>query len=229
MNARLIDGEMVTVEDLIEKHRGVIWILAGKYKRTRLSGVMDWDDLTSIVHEALIIAFQKYEPEKNIKFTTYLDLWTKNRMGREMLSLEKLYVPEAAHRIVENMRVNDDMDLTADEIMDKYNCGRSTARALVQYFSYTFRSIHYSINMDDHDLTVEEVFGEEQDNTSVIVKDFLSTLTKEQLLLLSWRTKDLSQHEIGQLLGVTKQAISLKIKKIKQAWEAFENEQLISS
>lgn len=229
MNTRLIDGEMVTVEDLIKKHQGVIWRLTGKYKRARLNSVMDWDDLRSIVHEALIIAFQKYDPDRNIKFTTVLDLWVKNRMQKEMVRLEKLYVPEMAHRIAESMRTNDDTHLKADELMEKYGCARPTAEALEQYFHFSFRSIDYSLFDDDGEKTVEEVLGRDQDNTSVIVREFLSTLTKEQLLLLSWREKELTYQEIGKLLGITRQAANLHIKKIRTAWEAFESEQLISS
>ena len=226
MNARLIDGEMVTVEDLIKKHGALIWRLVGKYKRQRLSGIMDWDDLRSIVHEALIIAFKNYDPDKGTKFTTLFSIWVKNRMQEEIISSEMLYVPEAPHRYAEKIRANDDVHLSASELVKKYGCGLPTAKALEQYFYFSFRSIHSTVDSEDEDMSVEEVLGKMTDHSSMIVHDFLSTLTEDQLLLLSWREKDLTYHEIGKLLGITRQAANLQIKKIRMAWEAFEADEL---
>lgn len=222
--ARLIDGEWVTIEDLIKKHAALINLIIKKYKRERLSGIMDWDDLRSIAYEGLIMAFQRFNPDKGVKFTTVLDLWVKHRMQKELVSSELLYVPHGTHSIAQQIKVNGDTHLKADAIMTKYGCKFPTALALEQYFQYSFWSIHYPVGGSDGDRLAEELLGFEQDQSSVTVREFLHTLDEEQVWILNMRAKELTLNEIGKLKGVSRQAIHLRINRIQRMWTEFNAE-----
>lgn len=75
---------------------------------------------------------------------------------------------------------------------------------------------------DDENMTLEDVLADEQcleyANTSVEFNEFLDSLNDRERQIVKLRLRGLLQGDIADILGVSPQAVSLQLIKIKNKW-----------
>jgi RNA polymerase sporulation-specific sigma factor len=79
-----------------------------------------------------------------------------------------------------------------------------------------------TILYDDNDMTLEDVLADEQcleyANTSIEFNEFLDTLNERERQIIKLRLRGLLQDDIADILGVSRQAVSQQLIKLKNKW-----------
>ena len=79
-----------------------------------------------------------------------------------------------------------------------------------------------TILYDNNDMTLEDVLADEEcleyANTSIEFNEFLDTLNDRERQIVKLRLRGLLQDDIADILGVSRQAVSQQLIKVKNKW-----------
>ncbi|OLN21417.1 hypothetical protein BTO30_14970 [Domibacillus antri] len=223
--ARLIDGEMMTIEDILEKKGSLMGFFAKKYSIPGKRVGLDRDDIMSLIREALLTAFDEYQPEAGFKFSTIWGISVRNKVFLEIRKNEKLYMPHHAYVMAIEVKSSLDENVTVEKLVSKHKCAPRTAKAVLRHVRAHYDSLDEPI-AGSEGLTVENLLSTDDDESSIIVRDFLSHLSGELLLILNYRYQGKTYREIGVIINKSRSYVYEKVKELKELWLEYEQEEV---
>lgn len=220
MEEKLIDGEWVTVEDLIQKHAAFI-----NKKITPLVPMgnrmgLTKDDLWQGACMGLMEAFKKYNPDKGVKFLTFAGMYIYGFARKE--SEESSYIikiprtkQELLLRIMRNNLVYEDTNVIAEKLgVDE--CKVISALKARKSVDSTDRET------SDEEITVGMTLKGIDDHSWTVVNDFRGTITEREKFLLDRLIDQYTKVEIAEELGLSRVTVNRDFKKLKRSYEKYE-------
>ncbi|MFX3631881.1 MAG: sigma-70 family RNA polymerase sigma factor [Candidatus Pristimantibacillus sp.] len=195
--------------------------IANKMTNVVRDAAVDFDDLFSVGCMGLIHAASRFEPERNLKFSTYAYGSIRGYILRHLDTFTPIRVPvhvKATAALIAKQGLRDNpVEMIATEL------GRSPSwvqNALI-YLNRNVVSAQAKIKSKTDDNTLEQFMTTADDYTVVQVEEFVSTLKEREQHILRGLMRHQTLQEIGDSLQVRYQRISAQKKDIRRKWERY--------
>lgn len=213
----------ISLEQFTNKNKRLAHFVAQKYK-TR----MEYEDAVQLAFIGLTKAYINYDGQIGTKITTYavpkMHGEIQNHLRNNSTQVKFPRVFKEIWGAVSKRGLDDE---TPEKIAEETGFELRFVKKAMEYYDknavISLNSQRYNNSQsEDADLTVEETIQSYQDFSSVFVNDFISTLDKRSQMILDMiMNKDMTQREIGDVVGVSQVQISRIIKKIIPLWEQY--------
>lgn len=189
------------------------------------------EDAYSIVLEAMVKAYNNFDPSKGVKFTTYFGQMAfgelsryRRDFGRTLKYSRRIY--EIALLIHKNDLVEEDIDVILEYVQPLLNFN-ATKQDIQDAIHYIYDSHVLSINApisglkdDSDDVYFEDTMGVNDDLSNIDIQDILSVLKDKEKKVVLYYKDGYSQVEIGEKLNISQAQVSRLLKaasnKIKE-------------
>ena len=216
---KIIDGELHTRETVITRHAGLVRNIA-----KRMVGEYEVDDLVSEGNIGLVLAFDRFDPDKGLKFSTYAHHIVRGQMMR--LMRRPASGPKWPHGIISiawAIQREELHDMKLEVIADKLNEPvRHVERALSYLYHRNVYRLDGALAVEEVEGTLGDVVGSHDDESVLIVNDFLQTLTERDRVIVRELLLDKSQSEIGKIIGVSQNHVSRLRMGIQKKYEEYQ-------
>lgn len=223
----------LTNED-IEKHNGMVHRLAGRYHRQVLDPAIDYEDLVAEAQIGLLKAFERFEPKKGFAFSTFA-FATVTGYLQTFLARRGTRIRFPAHAVtLANKIYREGLELEPLEKVAKL-CGKpvSYVQTAIEYlaslnvYEIDRPQTNYTTGTEDEKSNSHFLVISEDDNSLVFVDEFLSTIKPRDREVVELVMKGFNYRQIGNMAGVSHQAIWNRMKKIKDYYIKFDQGQPI--
>jgi RNA polymerase sigma factor (sigma-70 family) len=225
----------IPLDEFVEKNMNLLHhLLNRKFKHLFTSGRFEYEDLLSVAAIGMVKAYRQFDPtkfERVTKFSTYgvpMILGEVQRFTRDDNPGPKF--PRRAKEIGWRIRKNDWYDESKEFIRDEITAERLAANkdypisvedvALAfDYLTHVYsRSMDEQIGThgsDSSPITLLDQHGAQADYSSIMVEDFLSHLPPRNRQIIELRMADVSQYDIGKVVGISQVEVSRIIKRLR--------------
>ena len=189
-------------------------------KKYRYSGV-PFEDLIQEGNKGLTEAARKFDYTKGYRLISYADSYIKKYILNCIRQNNLTHIPEDKYSLMidikkycDEYRLENGNVPTNEEIATKFSLNNNEVEALLTSDSYVSLS---EVLFDDEAKELENVIGLQQANSNIL--GYLENLTDfEKDIVISYLGldghKQMTFEEIGEVYGITKQAVSQRYRKI---------------
>lgn len=203
------------LDEYFAKNERLIHSVCKRYFLTASKNNIDYNDLFQIASIGFIKAYEKFDPSFGFLFSTFgvpkmigelQRFFRDNSAGGLKISrhIKELYI---------KILKDDNFSKSAKELMEIYDANKTLVRKTIEYArSKKVQSVDDTVFNDGkggENVTLAEQLGEEEDTSSIFVKEFLNSLPeREKQICLMSMDGSFTQREIGDTLGVSQVQVS---------------------
>jgi len=230
-------GSIELRNELVERHLDLAEILARKY----INHGVELDDLTQVASYGLLLAVERFDPDRGLKFTTFAtptiigeikkffrDTAWSVKVPRRLKEIA-MRIPRAKEELQENLQhiptipeLSAYMNVAEEEILEALESGRA----------YTAYSLDHDIQESedgtesgtyDHYLGQEEK-GYEAFELSSVLDNVLGELSDREREVLKKRfLQEMTQRDVAEALGVSQMTVSRIERAVQEKFRAEYN------
>lgn len=218
MMEKEINGEILTQDTVIEKHKGLVHRECNRITRLAKSLGHEYDDIYQVGCMGLLKAFENFDYEKfPVRFSTYATPMIYGELSR-MLRDSNVGVKYSRNvkELAWLIRKDDKKDLSVDELAAEYGVKKS----LVVY-ALDFLVNRYAKDLEEPlfvtegtPVTISDVVGNPDDVTELFVKDFIESLPEQERVIIEGVMSGRSQADSGKMVGVSQVQVSRIIQRV---------------
>ncbi|QJT70386.1 hypothetical protein [Microcystis phage MaeS] len=217
---KLINGELLTLDETIEKNNKLIWHSCGKYANRALQNGLEMGDLYGLAGIGMVKAFRKFDPENfDVKFATYAVPMMQGeiqRFFRDHLSSVKFSrsTMDLAFAIFKE-KMGDE---SVEDIMLHFDATEKAVKRALEYIRGNVKSLNETIYENDGDpITMGDMLTNGSDGlsdyTSINVNEFMESLEPRIRTIVEMLLEGKKQQEIADAIGCSQVQVSRLIKK----------------
>jgi len=225
MTTKLINGEWLSLEQAIEKHQKLVYYIVNKNRRMLKKHRVDYDDAVSVGMQALVKAYQQFSNGHKCKFSTYAipKIWGElqnfildnssilyfTRRARSLArKISKLQLDQSDPFVIAKT-----LGVTIEEV-------ERAMEVIQNYHIQSLSELAYRHD-GDREATLEDQLSQEEDFSSVLVKEFLNTLTGREKQIVVWLALGYPYSRIANELGVTIARVGQIVKGIREKYMEY--------
>lgn len=187
---------------------------------------MEYEDLTQIGFIGLWKACQRFDESVGVKFSTYAVPTIQGEITNAIrVSTGTIKVPRQSKvisKVISKRKDNDqEYQPTAKEVAEEFECTEDTARIALEILDISFLSLDAPPkNAPDENITLMDTIKNsmyENYSDSVInnimLKQKLSLLTEQERKVVLLSMNEVTQKEIGKIVGIGQVQVSRLLKK----------------
>lgn len=207
------------LEKLIKDNQNLIYSIAHNF-----NGYPNKDDLFQAGVLGLIDAYNHFNPNLGVKFTTYAYSYIAGEMYKQVRKDRGIKVSRTISKL--NLMIEKASILLSQQLMREPTITElSNFLEVSEYELYeaissnnSIRSIDESINDDEKELTLHDVISDHEESNIddlILLRQALENLDDfEKNIILNRYMKDLTQTETSKILGMSQVQVSRKEQKI---------------
>ena len=217
-------GDKNALIKLIESNLKLVVYFANKFRTPGVSII----DLINEGNLALIKAAKKYDPEKDVRFSTYAKWWIRNALWNVLtqkypytLKSKNLANLLQMERLIEKLKIQLNRTPTFEEIKEEFNKegtlkkNKISLNELRNLYNISRGSYSLSFQLNDfEDLTVEDLI--ESKSTVNPEKDLIRQSLKKELDLIINKLSEIERKVIELRFGIGSQGNSLTIEEVSK-------------
>lgn len=185
-------------EDFIQQNLPLVHFAAKRFIGRSKALNVDYDDIYAVGCEGLVKAYNRYDPAKGLKFSTYavpIMIWEIKRYFRDAVPVLK--VPRIERETAMKIRwLKLDQEAPV-AIAASLGCNIQLVEKALEYLNLQFCSMDFVIDEDDSTAFQDTIINHD-DFTPAIISDFYNHLSKQERILIQFRVKGLTQSECGR-------------------------------
>lgn len=194
----------------------------------------EYDDIYQVGCIGLMKAIRDFNPSKGFKFTTYASVKINGeirRYYRDNFSMVRFgrTCNEIAYKI-NQMELPAHM-ITTEFIMKEFDVKKVVASDVIDYMNSAIDSLDATAEgKDDYDMSFHEFFADEsiEDfNKKMELQDYFSILNEREEKIFKLHLDDISQIDIGKIVGLSQMHVSRELKRIKKKLKEY-NQKAVS-
>ncbi|WP_257064251.1 sigma-70 family RNA polymerase sigma factor [Priestia megaterium] len=218
----------VELDEFIEKNYKLAHKVAQKYIGRIKSTGEEYDDILQMALVGMVKAYKNYDPAAfQTKFSTYAVPMMYGEIRRHMRDKSTMVkFPRAFYELWAKVTREELDDCSDEEIAEKLDIPLELVKRAMPYYTInnhmsTSQEV-YGGDGDSKEITLQDQIGSEADFSTIIVKDFYKTLCeRDQKILHMTLIQDMTQAEIGKVIGVSQVQVSRLTKKIELKLKAY--------
>lgn len=221
-----MENKYLSDEELL-KNKNLIYDCIQKYFSGSNYKNFEKEDLFQEGFVGLLKANKTYNPEKNIKFSSYAFIVIKNEIMLYTYKMNSLYSRHELSQL-RNIFTLKEQGKTDDEIKKELNIKDKKYKMLINPRSYISLYDDAKNNNDNYsqkilikDLIKDNFDLENDILNKVNLEQFISTLNDKEKIILEYLIKGKKQKEISEILGHSQSYISRLVKNIKDKFKNF--------
>lgn len=187
-------------EKLINSNLRLVFSVAKKFSKSQY----DFSDLICEGNMGLVIAVDKFDSDKNVKFSTYAVYWIKEKIMRfiysnnSILSFSEGQLLKAIkfNEEVKKLEQENNRKYSIHELMDIFKLDRNTIYEYLNYFN-SIISLDQPINEEEDTTLGELIENEDETINSEVDKMFLREELKELIEFLDEKQQDVLNLRYG--------------------------------
>ncbi len=188
-------------------------------------GYKNKEDLYQAGVIGLIIAYKKFDPNLNVKFSTYAYKYILGEMKKLIREDKGIKISRNITKL--NLQIEKAKILLSQKLMREPTIYELSDFLDIPYNDIVeaiktinvVQSIDEPINNEGKEITLHDTIKNSDIDINMLIafKEELNNLTEEERQLINKRyVEDLTQSEVAKILGITQVEVSRKEKKIKQ-------------
>ena len=226
--AKWIDGEWQTIDDVYQKHKGLVWQYAHKYRTPGLRAGADMKELHQIASMGLTKAYHKFDPDSGFKFSTLFGHWMDGYIRRYLREQSNIvHFPRSAIETGYAMvreQIEDKPNSEIAEILEVKEKIVERARDFLIKPQSTETEIY---NDGTNPITLGETIPANDDLSHMFVEDFLKQLPDNLRTVTEGLLQEKTQHQIAEKLGVSQVQVSRLLKKVRELYIQYKEGEII--
>ncbi|GAB6891122.1 sigma-70 family RNA polymerase sigma factor [Geobacillus stearothermophilus] len=222
---KLINGEWLTMEQVIEKHIGLVRYVVRKNWRMLKKHRIEYEDAISVGMQALVKAYQQFSDGHKCKFSTYAIPKIWGELQNFILDNSSiLYFPRStrhlARKISKLQLDQGDPAMIAKTLGVTVEQVERAMEVIRNYHIQSLSELAYN-HSDGREITIEDQLNQEEDFSSVVVKEFLDTLTSREKQIVLLLALGYPYSRIANELGVTIARVGQIVKGIREKYMEY--------
>lgn len=221
---RYIDGELISLDDLYEKHKRFVHQQVNRHTFRASKHGMERGDLLSMAGAGFAKAYRRFDDTQGIKFITYAKPLISGEMQNGIRDFGRSITFQRSIKDLSGKIVNEGLrDTPIDEIAQKTGASISDVVEAVNYLYFTEERLDQTpSNHDEDKMERHELIGTEDDYSAFDLYRFFETLNPEEKKIVHLRIMNYSQRELGREMNITQVNASRKLKRIKEKYEQYQ-------
>lgn len=224
-----INGQLLTQDSVIIVHEKLVHHVCKKFTPQASKLGADYEDLVNVGSMGLLKAFKYFDGVKfNVRFSTYAIPMIRGEIQRFLGSQNPgLHYPRSIKELAYKIKVAEMEELQTDVIATALEVEKDK---VVHALTYLSSRQPVSVNKPlligsegDDEITILHQVATEDDPTQLLVRDFLSSLTEKEQLIVKHLLDGDTQAEIGMKIGACQVSISRYQKKIRLKYQSYFN------
>lgn len=211
----------IPINEFIESHVKLAHSVAQRYIGRIGHTSETYDDLLQLALVGMVKAYKNFDPgEYNTKFSTYAVPMMMGEIQRHLRDHDtQIKFPRIFKQIWKAVAKQDLCDETDEVIAEKTGYELRFVKKAMPYYEKT-RTLTLEQKVyggdGDTEITLKDRLASYEDFTSIFVREFCDTLCeRDQLILKMTYIDDMTQAEIGKVIGVSQVQVSRLTKKIE--------------
>ncbi|BAK52932.1 RNA polymerase sigma factor [Bacillus phage SP-10] len=215
-------------DKFIEEHSGLVKHIVNKGFRTKLKYLQaeTSDDLLQIGYIGLIHAYNRYDPNKNTKFSSFAYSTIRGFIAKYLRDTSSyasgIKFSSATNEIFFKLQKMEDAEITVDFVKEKFGCGERLAKRVIER-SWFQRLDDVNVRLGEDEEgerlgSLIERIADEADYSVVHVSEFMNYLSDFERSVLKLRMEEKTQEEIARQLGVYQMKISRALETIAKKY-----------
>ncbi|WP_054859120.1 sigma-70 family RNA polymerase sigma factor [Gracilibacillus sp. JCM 18860] len=224
MKTKLIDGEYVTIEDIIQKHQRYVHKQANRYSTEASFYGMTKDDLYQAGCIGLIKAFEKYKESKKNKFISFASQYITGYIKREISKSNHLIrLPQNIYDLIFKIKAEGWEEKRAEYIAEKMNLTITRVQTALIYMNYFIGSTEKKISKDENkDMTVLDIVTTGEDFVEdLAIREFINQLDDRERTVLMMLLSGYRITKIGPLLGKSRSYGYIVMQVVKEKYHHY--------
>lgn len=200
-------------------HEGLVHSVANRY-RNMAQGVAEIDDLVQEGWIGLLKAVRDFDPLANASFSTYAHAKIEGEIRRFLRQQPfGLHYPQSVYGAYTRIR-REGLEEKSDAVVASR---LGVSRAIVEASRHLYTApLDLEGGANEEHVPLSDLLGQTDDYSAVeVVEPFQRTLPPAQqaVLMLLWQGD--AQREIAKKLSITQKTVSVRLKRIRGALEAY--------
>jgi RNA polymerase sporulation-specific sigma factor len=209
---------------LVTENKGLVGKYARKMARSNKDPALDYEDYYSMGCIGLVHEAAGYDESSGLRFSTYavpciLGFIKRYKNRGRTLKTPVLVVVTASAIMKDGLH-----DAPINELAARY---KVTTRRIEDALFYIFTEVisaNAPLTYDAESSYMESFESPKFDPTSMYVEEFLNLLRPKEKQIVTALMNGLNGPETGNLLGVSRQRIGIKVKEIRGKWLEYDQE-----
>ncbi|MFD2658583.1 sigma-70 family RNA polymerase sigma factor [Gracilibacillus thailandensis] len=222
MEQKYIDGEWVTVDDLLEKHTGFIKEKINPLKKTAFLIGMTKEDLFISGAMGLTEAFKKFDSDKGVKFLSFAGPYIQGYMMNEIAKHNFLVrVPSHIYWLMTKIRQCELEEEEPEKVAKKLDAPIEHVTSALETMKTRIKSTNQKAEIDSDDTLEDILTSTPYDETEIYVNEFKDRLNEIENRVLSLKMDGYTDRDIGKIFNKSRGYTGFIMKKVRKKYQQY--------
>lgn len=195
------------LDEFITANTNLVHYVAKRFAVAAKALGLEYEDIVQEGHIGLIKAYNRFEPSKGYQMSTFAVPYIWGYIRKTINDCGAVDAPRAVREIAYQIYKLGLDDHSAAEVAERLGCTASQAKNALEYLQTRVLSADYPIQTGQADVFLKDLLPTHDDQTGILVDEFLSKLTVKQANVLRLRMQGKRQVDIARFIGTSQSQV----------------------